>query len=80
MTEKTYRAALTTGDTIIVKTADGQLITADVTEATLTYIYCGVHRFSVMTGEDRRSGNKMYLPCEKVNGQTYGELLASQAN
>lgn len=77
---KTYRAALVTGDTVIVEKTDGQLVNSEVTETTLTYIYCGIHRFSVMTGEDRRSGYKLRLHCDSIYGKTFAELLASQAN
>lgn len=77
---KTNRSALVTGDTVIVEKTDGQLVTAEVTYVTLTYIYCDIYRFSVMSGEDRRSGYKLRLHSESINGQTFAALLASQAN
>ena len=77
---KTNRAALVAGDTVIVEKTDGQLTTETVTEVTLTYIYCGIHRFSVMTGEDRRSGYILRLHCDQIYGTTFAELLAKQNN
>lgn len=77
---KTNRAELLPGDMVIIENTDGQLVTAEVTYVTLTYIYCDIYRFSVMSGEDQRTGYKLRLHWESINGQTFAALLASQAN